>query len=140
MTELTKLSNAIRRVLGWVEMLTRSRTLRLLRRLEPAFVVFTVISVVIATVTQHSERGFPSNAGKPALLANFRNGLRTVGQHLEGLFLHYAVTLSETVATILASIAGCRQRQRPNRSYPRVSRKPASKWRSRKSTPAPTPA
>ena len=83
--------------------------------------------------TQHSERGFPSNAGKPALLANFRNGLRTVGQHLEGLFLHYALTLSETVETILASIAGCRQRQRPNRSYPRVSRKPASKWRSRKS-------
>ena len=55
--------------------------------------------------TQHSERGFPSEAGKPAMLANFRNGLRTVGQHLEGLCLHYAVTLSETVATILASIA-----------------------------------
>ena len=100
---------------------------------------FSLIAMTLL-FTQHSERGFPSEAGKPAMLANFRNGLRTVGQHLQGLFLHYALTLSETVETILASIAGCRQRQRPNRSYPRVSRKPASKWRSRQSTPAPTPA
>ena len=90
--------------------------------------------------TQHSERGLPSNAGKPALLANFRNGLRTVGRHLEGLFLAYAATLSETISSILASLATCRQRKRSNRSYPRLSHRPVSKWRSRKPAPAPTSA
>ena len=74
------------------------------------------------------------------MLAIFRNGLRTVGEHLEGLFLHYVVTLGEIVETIPASIAGCHQRQHPNQSYPRNSRMPASKSTSRESTPAPTPA
>ena len=86
--------------------------------------------------TNQSEAGFRSEAGKQPQQANFRNGLRTVGRHLEGLLLTYATTLSETVSTILASIAGCRQRKRPNRSYPRVSHKPVNKWRSRKSAPA----
>ena len=90
--------------------------------------------------TNHSEGGYRSDPGKPALQANFRNGLRTVGRHLEGLFLHYAATLDATLREILDSIAPCRQRRRPNRSYPRVSRKPASKWRSRKPTPTATPA
>ena len=90
--------------------------------------------------TNQSEAGFPTAAGKEPLQANFRNGLCTVGRHLEGLFLTYATTLSETVSTILASIAGSRQRQRSNRSYARVSQKPASKWRSRKTVPAPTSA
>ena len=90
--------------------------------------------------TNHSEGGYRSDPGKPALQANFRNGLRTVGRYLDGLFLHYAATLDATLREILDSIAPCRQRRRPNRSYPRVSRKPASKWRSRKPTPTATPA
>ena len=89
--------------------------------------------------TNHSEGGYRSDPGKPALQANFRNGLRTVGRHLEGLFLQYAATLEATLREILDSIAPCRQRRRPNRSYPRVSRKPASKWRSRKPVPTATP-
>ncbi len=89
----------------------------------------------------HSEGGFRSDPGRPAMLANFRNALQTVGRNLEGLFLRYALTLGETVGQILGSLAGCRQRCRPGRSFPRVSRKPASKWRSSsKSTPTPTPA
>ena len=47
--------------------------------------------------TNQSEAAFPTAAGKEPLQANFRNGLRTVGRHLEGLFLAYAATLSETV-------------------------------------------
>ena len=34
--------------------------------------------------------------------------------------------LGKTVERILAGIAACRQRQRPNRSFPRLSRKPAA--------------
>ena len=82
--------------------------------------------------TNHAEQDFRSAAGKAPLQANFRNSLRTVGQHLEGLFLQYHATLGDTVATILRSIAHCRQRQRPNRSYPRVSRRPDDRFRPKK--------
>ena len=82
--------------------------------------------------TNHAEQDFRSAAGKAPLQANFRNSLRTVGQHLEGLFLQYSATLGDTVATILGSIAHCRQRQRPNRSYPRVSRRPDDRFRPKK--------
>ena len=90
--------------------------------------------------TNQSAAAFRSAAGKEPLQANFRNGLRTVGRHLEGLFLAYAATLSETVSSILASVATCRQRKRSNRSYPRLSHRPVSQWRSRKPAPAPTSA
>ena len=90
--------------------------------------------------TNHSEGGYRSDPGKPALQTNFRNGLRTVGRHFEGLFRHYAVKLEATLREILDSIAPCRQRRRPNRPYPHVSRKPASKWRPRKLAPTATPA
>ena len=82
--------------------------------------------------TNHAEQDFRSAAGKAPLQANFRNSLRTVGQHLEGLFLQYHATLGDTIATILGSIAHCRQRQRPNRSYPRVSRRPDDRFRPKK--------
>ena len=101
---------------------------------------FSRVIAMTRLFTNHSEGGYRSDPGKPALQANFRNGLRTVGRYLEGLFLYYAATLDATLREILDSIAPCRQRRRPNRSYPRVSRKPASKWRSRKPTPTATPA
>ena len=49
MTIYQKLTYATRQLLDSVEALSRSRTLRVLRDLEPAFVVFTVFGVVIAT-------------------------------------------------------------------------------------------
>ena len=85
--------------------------------------------------TNRSEQSFPADPGKPPMQANFKSSPRTVAQHLEGLFLEHAAMLGEAVNRILAGIADCRQRQRPNRSYPRLSRKPASKWRPQKATP-----
>ena len=82
--------------------------------------------------TNHAEQGFPTEPSKAPLRANFRNSLRTVGQHVEGLLLQYSATLGETVATILDSIAHCRQRQRPGRSFPRVSRRPDDRFRPKK--------
>ena len=87
--------------------------------------------------TNHAEQDFRSKAGKPPLQANFRNSLRTVGQHLEGLFLRYSATLGDT---ILDSIAHFRQRQRPNRSYPRVSCRPDNRFRPNKQNMSTTPA
>ena len=69
---------------------------------------------------KHSEGGFRSAPGKPALQANFRTALGTVGRHLEGLFLLYADTLGKTVSQILDRIGGCRQRRRPDRFHPRT--------------------
>ena len=50
MTDSSKPSNPIKKVLDWGEMLARSRAFSLLRRLEPAFVIFTVFGLVVATV------------------------------------------------------------------------------------------
>ena len=71
----------------------------------------------------------PSAAGKPPLRANFNNSLRTVSQHVEWLLLQQSAALSTTVDSILRSMDCCRQRERPNRSYPRVSRRPDDRWR-----------
>ena len=65
---------------------------------------------------------------KPAMQANFKNSLAMVARNIEGLLLQQAAMLSETVTRIVATIAACRQRVRPNRSCPRRSRKPVGKW------------
>ena len=83
--------------------------------------------------TNRSKESFPAEPGKQPLQANFKSSLRTVAQHLKGLFLKHAAMLGKTIKRILAGIADCRQR--PNRSHPRLSRKPASKWRPQKATP-----
>ena len=77
----------------------------------------------------HCEAEMPSAAGKPPLRANFNNSLRTVSQHVEWLLLQQSAALSTTVDSILRSMDCCRQRERPNRSYPRVSRRPDDRWR-----------
>ena len=50
MTNNRNLTRAKRWLLDRLEALTRSRALRLLRGLEPAFLVFTVLGVIIATI------------------------------------------------------------------------------------------
>ena len=69
---------------------------------------------------------------KPAMAANFKNSLATVARNIEVLLLQHATALSETVTRIVEGITACRQRLRPNRSYPRRSRKPIGKWSRRK--------
>ena len=96
---------------------------------QELFAHFSLIALA-RLFTNRSEESFRADPGKPVMQANFKSSLRTVARHLEGLFLEHAATLGKTVERILAGIAACRQRQRPNRSFPRLSRKPASKWRS----------
>ena len=76
----------------------------------------------------------PDGHGRPTRQVHFQNSLRTVARQLEGLFLQHASVLSESVQRVLEGIAACWQRRRPGRSFPRLSRKPASKWRNRKAT------
>ena len=106
---------------------------------QELFAHFSLIALA-RLFTNRSEESFRADPGKPAMQANFKSSLRTVARHLEGLFLEHAAMLGKTVERILAGIAACRQRQRPNRSFPRLSRKPASKWRSSKATATATTA
>ena len=106
---------------------------------QELFAHFSLITLA-RLFTNRSEESFRADPGKPAMQANFKSSLRTVARHLERLFLEHAAMLGKTIERILAGIAACRQRQRPNRSFPRLSRKPASKWRSSKATATATTA
>ena len=61
---------------------------------------------------------------KHSYIANFKNALTVVGNKIEALLLKQANMVSETLNQIIAGISSCRQKKRPNRSYPRCSRKP----------------
>ena len=82
--------------------------------------------------SEESWRARPGAHGKPAMQANFKNGLAVVAQHLEGLLAQHAKVLCETVSSILEYMKNCRQRRCPGHSYPWRSRKPVGKWKSRK--------
>ena len=64
-----------------------------------------------------------------AFKANFKNALTVIGKNLETLLLKQADMVSEVLNQIIVGISWCRQRKRPNRSYPRRSRKPSGKWK-----------
>ena len=64
-----------------------------------------------------------------AFKANFKNALTVIGKNLETLLLKQADMVSEVLNQIIVGISWCRQRKRPNRSYPRRSRKPIGKWK-----------
>ena len=86
---------------------------------QELFAHFSLIALA-RLFTNRSEESFRADPGKPVMQANSKSSLRTVARHLEGLFLEHAAMLGKTVERILAGIAACRQRQRPNRSFPRV--------------------
>ena len=96
--------------------------------LQELWACFTLIAMT-RLFSNHCEAEMPSAAGKPPLRANFNNSLRTVSQHVEWLLLQQSAALSTTVDSILRSMDCCRQRERPNRSYPRVTRRPDDRWR-----------
>ena len=60
---------------------------------------------------------------------NFKNALTEVGKKIEVLLLKSADMVTETLNQIIAGISSCGQRKRPNRSYPRCSKKPIGKWK-----------
>ena len=60
-----------------------------------------------------------------------------MARRVEGLILRHTALVRDVVQRILDGMAVCRPRRRPGRSYPRRSRKPASKWRKRKASATP---
>ena len=73
---------------------------------------------------------------KTQLRVNFNNSLLTVARHLEALFLQHASVLGKTLSVIMDAMVSCRHKLRPNRSYPRRSRKPIGKWKPGKAAKA----
>lgn len=59
---------------------------------------------------------------------NFKNSLVTIARNLEGLLIRHTRFVAETVQTVFISLFSTRQKERPNRSYPRKSMKPQNKW------------
>lgn len=74
-----------------------------------------------------------------SLNINFKNCLLVVGRHLENLTLATANSLANWVPKIIESIARIRYRVRPNRHYPRVSRRPRDKWTNHRNLGLSTP-
>jgi len=72
--------------------------------------------------------------GKPARQANFKHSLAALAQNLEGLLLRHSAFLGETLERISEWVGAGRSRPRPDRSYPRRSRRPVSKWQRRRAT------
>ena len=91
------------------------------------FILITLTRVF----TNHAEDeiNHGANIDKPKMQANFKNSLATIARNIERLLLQNAEAFCQTVTRIVSSVAACRQRLRPNRSYERRSRKPIGKWR-----------
>ena len=69
---------------------------------------------------------------RPPKRVNFKHAVAAVFRNFEALALvqaeAVAETVAETVVRIVDDIAAFWQRERPGRSYPRMSLKPARKW------------
>ena len=101
---------------------------------QELYAAFTLIALA-RLFANRGEQDLNHNAsGAPPLRGNVKNTLRTVGRQIEALFLRQAEFVSQTVAEIMTGITCCVQRERPHRSYDRVSKQPRSKWQSCKPT------
>jgi len=90
-----------------------------------------VIITLSRFFSNHIEQDFNNTSNNnlsQATRVNMKNCLLTISRNLEKLFLQHHLMLKKTLTTIFDSIKSCRQKVRSNRSYPRRSRKPFSKW------------
>ena len=88
---------------------------------------------VMVTATRLTTNGIDGEIndprdGRPPKRVNFKHAVAAVFRNFEALALVQAEAVAETVAWIVDDIAALWQRERPGRSYPRVSLKPKGKW------------
>lgn len=79
-------------------------------------------------------------SNEPLFRVNIKNALMTMTRNLECLLLSQRVQIADTINKVMDSIMICRQKARPGRKYPRVSRKPETKWRPPKEQRTPAAA
>ncbi|MDE0000879.1 MAG: IS4 family transposase [Rhodospirillaceae bacterium] len=107
---------------------------------QELFACFVLIAIA-RLFANHGEDLLDAGAPKPEgrkMQANFRHALHTLGQHLEVLLLAQAELVRDAANRVFHCIVRIGQAQRPDRSYPRISRRPIGKWKPSK--PAKTPA
>ena len=75
-------------------------------------------------LVNHRTAEMQAGASKPPLRARCNNSLRTVSPPVEWLLQQRSTALSTTVDSILRGMDCHRQRERPNRTNPRVSCRP----------------
>jgi len=66
--------------------------------------------------------------GAKKIATNFKNSMAAVARNIESLLLSRAEKLRDTLCATLESLTRRRQAVRPDRSYPRRSRKTSTKW------------
>ena len=76
---------------------------------------------------------------KPRQTVNFKNALAAVAANLEELLLACADAMAEAAERTAERILAVRSRLRPNRSYPRESKKPVGSWSRRRGSKAKPP-
>jgi hypothetical protein len=91
------------------------------------FVIIT-LSRVFSNHLEESLNREDRNGSSRETRINMKNCLLTMSRNLERLLLQHHLMLKKTLKVIIESMLTCRQRVRPNRSYPRRSRKPYGKW------------
>jgi hypothetical protein len=82
--------------------------------------------IVLRTKERSSQNGTPGR-----FQTNFRNAIHLVSRSIEALLLFHA-SVKTTIRNVFRRVGRRYARIRQNRSFPRVSMKPVSKWRSSK--------
>ncbi len=84
-------------------------------------------------LTNHTEAGLNANSKAVSeerhFKVNVKNSLITMARHMEDLFLQQISLTCKTLNTVINALGFCRQKKRPGRKYPRISKKPIGKWR-----------
>ena len=96
-----------------------------LQELYASFVIVTATHLMTNEID--GEINAAPSDGHPKRV-NFKNAAAAVFCNFETLALAQADALTETVSRIVDDVAALWQRERPGRSYPRMSRKPRNKW------------
>ena len=113
------------------------------RKVKQELFAHFVLITMTRLFSNHGESLLQASRQRPMgkqLKVNFRNAMQTLGRHLEGLLLTQARLVRDVTHQVLNSIVQSRQAERPNRSYPRISRRPIGKWKPGKPARAAAPA
>ena len=95
---------------------------------QELFAHFNLIAMTRLLTNRDAALCAAAGPGQPVPQANFKHSLAALAQHLEGLLLRQRAYVEETLEQLCAWIGTGRRRRRPNRSYPRQSKRPVSKW------------
>jgi hypothetical protein len=84
------------------------------------------------TDDHHNKTKNKTTKANDKTLTNFKNSICAFSRNVESLIIGTAKTLERAIYNLLSTITKRYQKQRPNRSFARMSLRPKSKWNSAK--------